>query len=72
MAKPEKASQIRRLAENMDLFEFAPGAHTPAEYGKYMIQESGHFSMAAAAVTILKILPGVKELARVLSRYAPL
>lgn len=43
MAKPEKASQIRRLAENMDLFEFAPGAHTPAEYGKYMIQESGHF-----------------------------
>ena len=37
------ASQIRRLAENMDLFEFAPGAHTPAEYGKYMIQKSGHF-----------------------------
>ena len=30
MAKPENASQIRRLAENMDLFEFAPGAHTPA------------------------------------------
>ena len=43
MAKPECASQIRRLAENMDLFEFAPGAHTPAEYGKYMIQKSGHF-----------------------------
>ena len=43
MAKPENASQIRRLAENMDLFEFAPGAHTPAEYGKYMIQKSGHF-----------------------------
>lgn len=38
MAKPENASQIRRLAENMDLFEFAPGAHTPEEYGKYMIQ----------------------------------
>ena len=43
MAKPENASQIRRLAENMDLFEFAPGAHTPEEYGKYMIQKSGHF-----------------------------
>ena len=28
MAKPENASQIRRLSENMDLFEFAPGAHT--------------------------------------------
>ena len=43
MAKPENASQIRRLAENMDLFEFASGAHTPEEYGKYMIQRSGHF-----------------------------
>ena len=43
MAKPECASQIRRLAENLDLFEFAPGAHTPEEYGKYMIQRSGHF-----------------------------
>ena len=43
MAKPENASQIRRLAENMDLFEFAPGAHTPEEYGRYMIQRSGHF-----------------------------
>lgn len=43
MAKPENASQIRRLAENMDLFEFAPGAHTPEEYGRYMIQKSGHF-----------------------------
>ena len=43
IARPECASQIRHLAENLDLFEFAPGAHTPAEYGKYMIQESGHF-----------------------------
>lgn len=43
MAEPEYASQIRHLAENLDQFEFAPGAHTPAEYGKYMIQESGHF-----------------------------
>ena len=43
IAGPECASQIRHLAENLDLFEFAPGAHTPAEYGKSMIQESGHF-----------------------------
>ena len=43
MAEPESASQIRHLAENLDQFEFAPGAHTPAEYGRYMIQESGHF-----------------------------
>lgn len=43
MARPEDASQIRRLAENLDLFEFAPSARTPAEYGKYMIQKSGHF-----------------------------
>lgn len=43
MAKPEYASQIRHLAENLEQFEFAPGAHTPAEYGRFMIQESGHF-----------------------------
>lgn len=29
--------------ENLDLFDFAPGAHSPVEYGKYMIQQSGHF-----------------------------
>lgn len=43
LAEPENASQIRCLAKNIDLFEFAPGAHTPSEYGIYMIQESGHF-----------------------------
>lgn len=43
MAEPENTVQLRLLAENLDLFEFAPGAHTPAEFGKYMIQESGHF-----------------------------
>ena len=43
MAEPEYASQICHLAENLDQFEFAPGAHTPAEYGRFMIQESGHF-----------------------------
>jgi hypothetical protein len=43
MAEPESAAQIRQLVENLDQFEFAPGAHTPAEYGRFMIQESGHF-----------------------------
>ena len=43
MAEPEYAMQIRHLAENLDQFELAPGVHTPAEYGKFMIQESGHF-----------------------------
>ena len=43
LAQPECASQIRHLAENLDQFEFAPNVHTPAEYGRYMIQESGHF-----------------------------
>ena len=43
MAEPEYAMQIRHLAENLDQFKFAPGVHTPAEYGKFMIQESGHF-----------------------------
>lgn len=43
LAEPENASQIRCLAKNLDLFQFAPGAHTPAEYGTFMIQQSGHF-----------------------------
>ena len=43
MAKPQNAKQIKNLAENLDQFDFAAGAHTPAEYGKYMIQQSGRF-----------------------------
>ena len=43
LAKPKSAAQIKNLAEHLDLFDFAPGAHTPEEYGKYMIRQSGHF-----------------------------
>lgn len=43
MAEPECASQIRHLAENLDQFEFCPDVRTPAEYGRFMIQESGRF-----------------------------
>lgn len=43
MAEPGNAFQVRQLAENLELFDFAPGVHTPEEYGKYMIQDSGHF-----------------------------
>ena len=43
VAKPENASQIRRLAENLELFNFIPSVQTPEEYGKYMIRESGRF-----------------------------
>ena len=43
MVQPKYAYQICRLAENLDMFEFAPGTHTPAEYGTFMIQQSGHF-----------------------------
>ena len=42
-AEPENAGEICRLAENLDQFDFIPGVHTPKEYGKYMIQESGRF-----------------------------
>lgn len=42
-AKPENAAEIRRLAENLELFDFVPNVHTPEEYGRYMIQDSGHF-----------------------------
>ena len=45
LTEPGKESPYRNrsVEENLDLFEFAPGAHTPEEYGKYMIQRSGHF-----------------------------
>ena len=43
LAEPKSAAQIKNLAENLDLFDFAPDAHSPAEYGKHMIQQSGHF-----------------------------
>ena len=43
MAEPQNAEQVKNLAENLDQFDFAPSAHTPAEYGKYMIQQSGRF-----------------------------
>ncbi len=43
MAKPEYASQVRYLAENLDQFDFVPGAATPEDYGRYMIKESGHY-----------------------------
>ena len=34
---------ICQLAENLEQFGFIPGIHSPEEYGKYMIQQSGHF-----------------------------
>ena len=43
LAKPKSAEQIKHLAESLDLFDFAPSVHTPQEYGKYMIQQSGRF-----------------------------
>ena len=43
LAEPKSAAQIKNLAENLDLFDFASGAHTPEEYGKYMIRQSGRF-----------------------------
>ena len=45
LAKPQNAEQVKNLAENLDMFDFAPGAHSPAEYGKYMIQHSGHYEV---------------------------
>ena len=43
MARPHSTEQAKHLAENLDLFDFAPSASTPEEYGKYMIRQSGHF-----------------------------
>ena len=43
LAEPKSAAQIKNLVESLDLFDFAPGVHTPQDYGKYMIQQSGRF-----------------------------
>ena len=43
MAKPNGVGELCQLAENLDQFDFIPGVYTPEEYGKYMIQKSGHF-----------------------------
>ena len=43
LTKPQNAEQVKNLVENLDLFDFAPGTHSPVEYGKYMIRQSGHF-----------------------------
>ena len=43
LTKPQNAEQVKNLVENLDLFDFALGAHTPQEYGKYMIRQSGRF-----------------------------
>ena len=43
LAEPKSAAQIKNLAESLDLFDFTPGAHTPEDYGKYMIRQSGRF-----------------------------
>ena len=40
---PNNAYEITRLAENIGLFDFAPDVKTPEEYGRYMIEKSGHF-----------------------------
>lgn len=43
MAAPEDMRAVCHLVENLDQFGFVPGVQTPEEYGKYMIQQSGHF-----------------------------
>ena len=40
-------TSICQLAENLDQFDFIPDIHTPEEYGRYMIQQSGHFEYDA-------------------------
>ena len=42
-AEPGDIMAVCQLAENLDQFDFVPGIHTPEEYGRYMIQQSGHF-----------------------------
>ena len=42
-ANPEYAFQMRQLAENLELFDFVADIQTTEDYGRYLIQESGHY-----------------------------
>jgi Antirestriction protein (ArdA). len=42
-AQPEYAIQMQHLAENLELFDFVESVQTAEEYGRYLIQESGHY-----------------------------
>lgn len=44
LAKPEYASEIRRLAENLELFDHVTDIGSAEEYGEYLIKESGHYT----------------------------
>lgn len=44
-ANPTNAKQVMHLAEQLDLFDFVPGITNPEEYGRHMIQESGHYEL---------------------------
>ena len=43
-ANPRSAAQIRSLAENLDLFEYFGDVNSAEDYGRYLIQESGHYT----------------------------
>lgn len=47
LADTSGISALCQLAENLDQFDFIPGVRTPEEYGRYMIQQSGHFDYDA-------------------------
>ena len=42
-AQPRYAFQMRLLVENLELFDFIPDIRTAEEFGRYLIQESGHY-----------------------------
>jgi len=42
--QPDRAREVRRLAEELDQFHIVPDVRTAKEYGRYMIQSSGQFA----------------------------
>lgn len=41
--RPEDCFTVRRLTEILDAFELVPNIKTPEEYGRWMIEHSGHY-----------------------------
>ena len=44
LAKPDFASEIWRLAENLELFDHVTDIGSAEEYGEYLIKESGYYT----------------------------
>ena len=66
LAKPQNAEQVKNLVENLDLFDFAPGAHSPAEYPEDWQRHSYVACCGTSIQPVLQMLEQTPQLDTVL------